>query len=186
MSSRSFTSCLLMLLVASMLSACALGPPAGVVPVRDFDIARYLGRWHEIARLDHSFERGMSDVSATYHAQGDGRVEVINRGFDPAKGAWREAIGTARFIGDPKHGSLKVSFFGPFYGGYHIVALDTDYRWSLVIGPDHSYAWILSRDKTLPPALRNQLVQQAAAAGIDTSALIWVGQTRQDPALPER
>ncbi len=123
----------------------------------------------------------MSDVSATYRVQEDGVVEVINRGYDPARGGWREAIGNAGFISDPTHGSLKVSFFGPFYGGYHIVALDPDYRWSLVIGPDLSYAWILARDKKLTPAVRTEIAQHAAAAGIDTSALIWVQHSRDDP-----
>ena len=178
------TRCLSIGLISLTLAGCALGPPAGIEPVRGFDLSRYVGVWHEIARLDHSFERGMSDVSATYRAQNDGRVEVINRGFDAAKGGWREAIGTARFIDEPTRGSLKVSFFGPFYGGYHIVALDPNYRWSLVLGPDRSYAWILARDKTLSPTLREHLLKQAAAAGIDTSALIWVEHGRQDPTRP--
>ncbi len=169
------------IVLTALLSACALGPPEGIASVRGFDLNRYGGVWFEIARLDHRFERGMSDVSATYRAQDDGSIEVVNRGFDPAKGGWREAIGNAHFIGDPSHGSLKVSFFGPFYGGYHIVALDPDYRWSLVLGPDRSYAWILARDKTLAPAVRAQIEQKAAAAGIDTAALIWVPHTRHDP-----
>ena len=160
------------------LAGCALDPPAGVVPVSGFELSRYLGQWYEIARLDQSFERGMTDVSARYRMREDNSVEVINRGYQTAKGQWREAVGTARFIGEPTRGSLKVSFFGPFYGGYHIAALDPDYRWSLVIGPDTGYAWILSRDKTLPVGIREQLVRQAAAVGIDTSALIWVQHSR--------
>jgi apolipoprotein D and lipocalin family protein len=161
-----------------LLSGCSLGPPPGVVPVSGFELPRYLGHWYEIARLDHSFERGMTDVSARYQMHDDNSVEVINRGYEPANGRWREATGTARFIGEPTRGSLKVSFFGPFYGGYHIAALDPDYRWSLVIGPDTGYAWILARDKTLPAGIREQLVKQAAAAGIDTDALIWVEHTK--------
>ena len=171
---------LVTLLFTLSLSACALGPPSGVVPVSNFELSRYLGRWYEIARLDHSFERGMTDVSARYQMREDNSVEVINRGYEPANGRWREAVGTARFIGVPTRGSLKVSFFGPFYGGYHIVALDPDYRWSLVIGPDTGYAWILARDKSIPIGIREQLVKQAAAAGIDTNALIWVEHTRED------
>jgi apolipoprotein D and lipocalin family protein len=172
---------LILLFSALLLSACALGPPPGSEPVHGFNLSRYTGIWYEIARLDHSFERGMTDVSASYRAEDGGRVEVVNRGFDPAKGGWREAVGKAFFIGDPNRGSLKVSFFGPFYGGYHVIALDPDYRWSLIVGPDASYAWILARDKMLAPAVRAHIVQQAAKAGIDTSALIWVEHSRHDP-----
>lgn len=167
------------ILLSLFLSGCALGPPPGVVPISGFELQRYLGHWYEIARLDHSFERGMTDVSAHYRLREDNSVEVINRGYETAKARWREAVGTARLIGEPTRGSLKVSFFGPFYGGYHIAALDPDYRWSLVIGPDTGYAWILARDKILPAGIREQLVQQAAAAGIDTNALIWVEHTRE-------
>lgn len=176
---RVFHRYLGILLFSLFLSGCALGPPTGVVPVSGFDLQRYLGRWHEIARLDHSFEHGMTDVSAHYRLREDGSVEVINRGYEPAKNRWREAVGTARLIGEPTRGSLKVSFFGPFYGGYHIAALDPDYRWSLVIGPDTGYAWILARDKTLPTGIREQLLKQAAAAGIDTNALIWVEHAKE-------
>lgn len=171
-------SAILALFFALTLAACSTAPPEGLHPVTSFDLNRYLGQWYEIARLDHSFERGMTDVSARYRMREDNSVEVINRGYQTAKGEWREAVGTARFIGEPTRGSLKVSFFGPFYGGYHIAALDPDYRWSLVIGPDTGYAWILSRDKTLPVGIREQLVRQAAAVGIDTSALIWVEHSR--------
>lgn len=173
-------------LCSLFLTGCALGPPSGVVPVSGFDLSRYLGQWHEIARLDHSFERGMTNVSARYRLRDDNSVEVINRGYEPANGRWREAVGTARFIGEPTRGSLKVSFFGPFYGGYHIAALDPDYRWSLVIGPDTGYAWILARDKILPTGIREQLVKQAAAAGIDPKAWIWVehGNDKELPLSP--
>lgn len=162
------------ILLGLILSGCALGPSPGVVPVSGFELSRYLGRWYEVARLDHGFERGMTDVSARYRLREDNSVEVVNRGYEPAKGRWREAVGTARFIGEPTRGSLKVSFFGPFYGGYHIAALDSEYRWSLVIGPDTGYAWILAREKTLPAGIRERLVQKAAALGIDTDTLIWV------------
>lgn len=166
-------------LCSLLLSGCALGPPSGVVPVSGFDLQRYLGQWYEIARLDHRFERGLTDVGAHYRLREDQSVEVINRGYEPAKARWKEAVGTARLIGEPTLGSLKVSFFGPFYGGYHIAALDPDYRWSLVVGPDTGYAWILSRDKTLPVGVREQLVKQAATIGIDAGAWIWVEHTRQ-------
>ena len=103
---------------ALLLAGCAsTRPPPGVTAVTPFDLQRYQGRWYELARLDHSFERGMTDVSATYTPLPDGSVRVVNRGFLPAKDQWREAVGRARFIGSPTTGSLKVSFFWPFYGG---------------------------------------------------------------------
>ena len=177
---------LLALLLAGtvlLLAGCAsTRPPQGVTAVTPFDMQRYQGRWYELARLDHAFERGMTDVSATYTAQADGSVRVVNRGYAPASGQWREAVGKALFTGAPTTASLKVSFFGPFYGGYHVAALDPDYRWALVVGPDTGYAWILARDKHIAPAQQNAIVAQARALGVDTAALIWVTHERQDPA----
>ena len=170
------------LLVLALLAGCAsIQPPTGVRAVSPFSLERYQGRWYEIARLNHSFERGMSDVSAFYTPQADGSVRVVNRGFDTEHQRWREAVGKALFTGAPTTGSLKVSFFGPFYGGYHVAALDPDYRWALVLGPDTSYAWILARDKQLEPAQRAAIVARAQALGVDTGALIWVEHTRADP-----
>ena len=123
----------------------------------------------------------MSDVNATYQLQDDGSVKVINRGYNTQRQAWKEAIGRAVFVGDSQTASLKVSFFGPFYGGYHVIALDQQhYRWSLVAGPDREYLWILAREKTLPAEVREQLVDQARALGFPTDKLIWVEQTRTD------
>ncbi len=174
-------SVILALIWALTLAACSTAPPAGVHPVTSFDLNRYLGQWYEIARLDHSFERGMSDVNATYQLQADGSLKVINRGYDMQRQAWKEAIGRALLIGDSSTGSLKVSFFGPFYGGYHVIALDQqNYRWSLVAGPDRDYLWILARDKTLPAEVREQLLSQARALGFATDKLIWVEQKRTD------
>ncbi|QPN31127.1 lipocalin family protein [Diaphorobacter sp. JS3051] len=170
--------------VAVMAGCANTSPPPGVEAVTPFDLQRYQGRWHELARLDHSFERGMTDVSATYTPQADGSVRVVNRGFAAAPGQWREAVGKALFTGAPTTGSLKVSFFGPFYGGYHVAALDPDYRWALVLGPDTSYCWILARDKQLDAAQRDAIVARAQALGVDTHALIWVTHKRQDPAHP--
>ncbi|MBT0568793.1 lipocalin family protein [Curvibacter sp. CHRR-16] len=165
-----------------VVTACtSTRPPEGITPVSPFDVQRYAGRWYEVARLDHSFERGMSDVTATYQLQSDGSVRVLNRGFDSAKNDWRQAVGKALFTGDASTASLKVSFFGPFYGGYHVAALDADYQWALVVGPDRGYCWILSRSKQLTPAVREQLAARAQALGIDAQSLIWVTHDRTDP-----
>ena len=170
------------LLLATLLSlsACSTAPPVGVTVVAPFELSRYEGKWYEIARLDHSFERGLSDVSASYQQQADGSVQVINRGYDSQRGDWKQATGRALFTGDPQRASLKVSFFGPFYGGYHVVALDPQYRWSMVIGPDRDYLWILARNKQLSPEVRAQLLDQAREMGIAVERLIWVAQGRDE------
>lgn len=149
--------------------------------VTPFDLARYEGKWYELARLDHSFERGLTNVSATYRAQPDGSVRVTNRGYDPARREWREAVGRALFTGSPERASLKVSFFGPFYGGYHVLALDQQgYRWAMVVGADRDYLWILARDRQLPAVVREQLLSQARKQGFAVDKLIWVEQTHND------
>ena len=174
-------SVFLVLIITLTLAACSTAPPEGIRPVTSFDLNRYLGQWYEIARLDHVFERGMSDISANYQLQDDGSVKVINRGYNTQRQVWKEAIGRALFVGDSDTASLKVSFFGPFYGGYHVIALDQQsYRWSLVSGPDRDYLWILSREKTLPAEVREQLVSQAQALGFATDKLIWVEHKRID------
>jgi apolipoprotein D and lipocalin family protein len=163
------------------LTACSTSAPDGITPVTPFEINRYVGKWYEIARLDHSFERDMTDVSANYRQKDDGSVEVINRGFDTKRNEWRDAVGKAKFTGDSKRASLKVSFFGPFYGGYHVVALDQqDYRWAMVAGPDRDYLWILARERQLPGEIREQLLSRARELGFDTQKLIWVSHNRHD------
>ncbi len=171
-------ACLLLCLALVPLVNACTSPPDGVTVVSPFDVKRYAGQWFEIARLDHSFERGLSEVSATYRLEADGSVAVINRGFNAEKGEWKEAVGRALFTGDTNTASLKVSFFGPFYGGYHVIALDPAYRWAMVIGPNTDYLWILARDKQLPPGVREQLMAQAARLGVKTNELIWVEHRR--------
>lgn len=164
--------------LALLLSACSYLPPQGIEPVSPFELQRYLGQWYEIARLDHAFERGLSDIGATYSLNDDGSVRVLNRGYDIERGKWKDAVGRAVFTGDTNTAALKVSFFGPFYGGYNVIALDPDYRWSMVMGPDRSYLWILSREKRLPADIRDRLLQKARAVGVDTDKLIWVSHSR--------
>lgn len=157
-----------------LLSGC-MGMPAGVQPVTGFDAQRYLGTWYEIARLDHPFERGMSRVTAEYTQRDDGGLKVVNRGYVDADKAWRQATGKAYFVEGPDTGYLKVSFFGPFYGAYAVFELDRqDYRYALVSGPDTSYLWLLARTPTLDAATQQRLLARAAAAGFDTSKLIFV------------
>ncbi|HCT40293.1 MAG TPA: lipocalin [Moraxellaceae bacterium] len=167
---------ILSLIVFVFLSGC-VALPQNVQPVGNFKLERYLGQWYEVARLDHSFERGLSKVTADYSLRDDGGVRVLNRGYSAADQKWKEAEGKAYFVGQPDQGYLKVSFFGPFYGAYVVAELDHEnYQYSLVTGPNTSYLWILSRTPTLDAATKDRLVKKAASLGFDTSKLIFVAQ----------
>ena len=169
-----------LLLFALFALAGCTGVPEGVEPVDNFELTPYLGTWYEIARLDHRFERGLSNITADYSLREDGGVSVQNRGYRLEKGAWDEADGRAYFVGDPSIGQLKVSFFGPFYGAYNIFELGDSYEYAMVAGSDHSYLWILAREPRLPQDTLDELLQKAAAAGFDTSELIFVEHDRAD------
>jgi apolipoprotein D and lipocalin family protein len=162
--------------VVFILSGC-VGIPEGVKPVENFQLERYLGTWHEIARLDHSFERGLSKVTADYSLREDGGINVVNRGFSADNNAWQEAQGKAYFVNDADEGHLKVSFFGPFYGSYIVFELDTiGYQYAFISGPDKDYLWLLARTPTVKPEVINQFISMSKSIGFDTSALIFVHQ----------
>ncbi len=154
-----------------VLSGCT-GKPDTVQPIDDFNLERYLGSWHEIARLDHSFERGLEQVTAHYSLRPDGGVAVVNRGFSTASAEWEQAEGKAYMVGDANVGHLKVSFFGPFYGSYIIIEHDPQ-RYSLVSGPNYDYLWILAREPELEPQTLERLVDTARSLGFDTRKLIY-------------
>lgn len=163
------------LLSVLALSACATHTPTGVQAV-DFDVDRYAGHWYEVARIDHIFEKGLVRTSADYSRNADGTIRVVNRGFDPARQQWKESVGKARFVGAPTQAALKVSFFGPFYGGYNVVALDPQYQWAMVVGSSLDYFWILSRTPTLPQEVKDRLMAQARALGVNEQQVLWVLQ----------
>lgn len=153
------------------------GIPEGLKAVEDFNINRYTGTWYEIARLDNRFEKGLEKISATYQLREDGGVDVINKGWNEQTGEWNQVEGKAYFIDKPTIGRLKVSFFGPFYGGYNIIDLDKkDYSYALVTGPDKSYLWILSKTKHLSEETQTTLINKAKALGFTTDDLIFVKQ----------
>lgn len=177
--SNSAATAVLALLLA-LLSACA-AIPRGVEPVTDLEPERYLGTWYSIARLDHSFERHLTDVTARYEPREDGSITVINRGYHSRKEQWVEARGVARFVESPNVGRLKVSFFGPFFlGSYNIIALDREnYEYSMVVGPNRSYLWILARSPELDPQVIEALVAQAKGLDFATENLIFVVHERR-------
>lgn len=166
----------LVLMTVLLLSACT-GMPKTVKPVTNFELDKYLGKWYEIARLDHSFERGMNQVSATYSLRDDGGVSVLNKGFSESENEWSEAQGKAYFVGDSNDGYLKVSFFGPFYGAYVIFELEHEnYEYAFISGPNHDYLWLLSRTPKVAPEIIDKFITMSKARGFDTSKLIFVKQ----------
>ena len=153
------------------------GTPEGVRPVEDFDLNKYLGKWYEIARLDHRFERGLEQVSAEYTLRDDGGVRVVNKGYKTDAGEWTEIEGKAYFVGPEDVGHLKVSFFGPFYASYVVFELDEeDYQYAFVSGNNTSYLWLLSRTPEVSDELLAHFRARAEKLGFDTDALIYVPQ----------
>ncbi|MER0216014.1 MAG: lipocalin [Nitrosomonas sp.] len=158
------------------LNGC-LSIPQNVAPADGFELNKYLGKWYEIARLDHSFERGLDNVTAEYFLRDDGGVRVINKGFSTEENKWKEAEGKAYFVSDPQQGYLKVSFFGPFYGAYIVFELDKeDYQYTFVTSYDKSYLWLLARTPTVSDEVLNRFIQKSGELGFATDKLIFPKQ----------
>ncbi|WP_318432269.1 lipocalin family protein [Photobacterium leiognathi] len=160
----------------TVLNGCTTGKPETITPVSPFKLNKYLGTWYEIARLDHSFERNLDKVSATYSMNADGSVKVINKGFNTQTQQWKEAVGKAKFVKTQDVGYLKVSFFGPFYGSYIIFYLEPDYSTALISSYNYEYLWLLSRQKQLTTEQLQKYLTIAQQAGFDTSKLIFPAQ----------
>lgn len=148
--------------------------PKGARAVSGFQPDRYLGKWYEIARFDYLFEKNLNNVTATYTNNDHCSIKVLNSGYNYKKEAWKSATGKAKFRHDRSTGALKVSFFGPFYAAYNVIAIDQDYQYALVAGKNLKYLWILSRTPSMPAGIKEQYLAKAAAIGYDTTALIWV------------
>jgi len=165
------------LIIFVLLLAGCVKVPGNITPVDNFNIERYLGKWYEIARLDHPFERGLTSVSAEYSVRSDGGLRVVNRGYSQKENKWKEIEGKGYLVDRKDKGFLKVSFFGPFYGSYIVFDLDREnYSYALVCGPDKSYLWLLARSPKIDDELIKRLVDKAAALGFDTKKLIYVRQ----------
>lgn len=164
--------------LVALLSGCT-GLPKGIEPVDNFELGKYLGKWYEIARLDHRYERGLEAVSAEYSLRDDGGVVVKNRGYKGAKSEWKEAIGKAYFKDMLEVGHLKVSFFGPFYGSYVIFELEkSDYQYAFVTSYNRKSLWFLSRTPVVNDELYSRFLTEIEALGFDSSELIRVDQAR--------
>lgn len=173
-------------LIAILLNSCA-SIPKNVKAVENFNVDQYLGTWYEIARFDFRFEKDLNNVSAQYSLNKKGNIRVLNSGYNFLKGEWKKAEGKARFRGKENIAALEVSFFGPFYSGYNVVALDEHYQYALIAGKNLDYLWILSRTKNIPETIKNKYLKIATEIGYNTSRLIWVKHDRNDsPFLKEK
>lgn len=143
--------------------------------VKSLDLNRYLGKWYEIARFDHRFERGLVGATATYSMLDDGKIKVLNQGYkNTLNGELSVAEGKAKLTGDP--GKLKVSFFWIFYADYFVLELDDEYQWALIGSSSEKYLWILSRTPKLDDQTKGLILKKAEKRGYDISKLIWVEQ----------
>lgn len=165
------------LLVLSLALTACVGIPERIRPVNHFKLEKYLGTWYEIARLDNSFEHGLTQITAEYSLLADGSVKVVNRGFSPEDNKWQQAEGKAYLVDEADKGHLNVSFFQPIYTSYIIFELDREnYQYALVSGHNKSYFWILARQPKIANDLKAVLIAKAAALGFDTKDLIFVEQ----------
>lgn len=168
----------LMVVLLLFISACTT-VPEGIDPVESFEVERYLGKWYEIARLDHGFERGLSQVTAEYTLRDDGGIRVINRGYSAADDKWEQAEGKAYFVEDKNTAHLKVSFFGPFYGSYIVFELDPQYQYAFISGPSRDYLWLLARQPQVSDKLKSEFIAAAKAKGFAVDELIFVEQPEE-------
>lgn len=162
-----------------MLNSCSSTIPEGASAVKPFDVKRYTGKWYEIARLDFKQERGLSNVTADYSLKDNGTIGVVNRGYDAKKDKWEEATAKAKFVDAQNEAKLKVSFFGPFYSGYNVLAIDPDYRYALVAGESLKYLWLLSRETTMPESIKQEYLAKAKKIGYNTEDLVWVEHNKK-------
>jgi apolipoprotein D and lipocalin family protein len=153
--------------------------PKGATAVEQFDNEKYLGKWYEIARLDFKLEKNLNNTTAEYSINKNGSIKVDNNGYNTKKEKWNQAIGKAKFVGSENTAMLKVSFFGPFYGGYNVIAIDPDYKYALIAGSSLEYLWILSREKTIPEEVKNNYLKIAQEVGYDTSQLLWIEHNKK-------
>jgi lipocalin len=156
--------------VAACVTGCMCAPVVDNSSVPSLDLDRYLGTWYEIARFDHSFERGVEAAKAVYTLNKDGSVKVVNSGLKAGKP--KTAVGKGKRTDKP--GLLRVSFFGPFYADYRVMRIDADYNYALVGSGGAGYLWILSRTKEMPEKVKVEFLAEAKRRGYDTGKLIWV------------
>lgn len=154
--------------------------PKGAQAVKPFDVNKYLGNWYEIARLDFHFEKDITNATAEYSLNEDNTIKVVNRGYDLKQEKWDESTGKAKFAESPDEAKLKVSFFGPIWSGYNVLAIDPQYKYALVAGRNLNYMWLLSREKTMPEKIRKEYLKKAYELGYDISKLVWTKHPKKE------
>ncbi|HEX2921709.1 MAG TPA: lipocalin family protein [Bacteroidales bacterium] len=164
-------------IMAGLFSCASI--PKGATAVKPFYKEKYLGKWYEIARLDFRFERDLNNTTAEYTSKDNGLIKVDNKGYNTKTNEWEQAIGKAKFVGDENIAMLKVSFFGPFYSGYNVLAIDDEYRYALVAGKNLKYLWILARDTNIPEEVKIRYLKIAEQLGYRTNELIWVEHNKK-------
>lgn len=154
-----------------LICACAKNEIPQNLIVQNFDANKYLGTWYEIARIDNRFEKDLTDVKADYSIKDNGKIKVVNSGYNTEKQENKSIEGVAYVIEDGV-GQLKVSFFRPFYAYYNIIILDKNYKYAVVTGGNYEYLWILSRESKMSNSLYSELINKIANMGFDTSKII--------------
>jgi apolipoprotein D and lipocalin family protein len=170
----------ILLCVFFVLNLNTITHSAPINGVIDFKIDRYLGKWYEIARSDHFFERGLSNVTATYSLINDKKIKVINTGYSQKKNKIKEVTGKAIFKFDPSIGHLKVSFFGPFYSDYIIFKIDQNYKYAYVSDKKGNLIWLLSREPNISKSIKSDFLKTLNKMKISTKNIIWVDHTKND------
>ena len=166
---------LLFILLIPTIMSCAPSTK-DIASIKNFDSKRFLGKWYEVGRLDHSFERGLDFVTATYSIRDDGKIEVKNEGIKQ-DGTLSQAFGKAYIKKtNDKSGELRVSFFWIFYAKYRIIYLDENYQTAIVTSGTKNYLWILSRIPVLPENEMSKLISFCKEKGFETEKLIFPKQ----------
>ncbi|CDF78182.1 lipocalin family protein [Formosa agariphila KMM 3901] len=164
---------LLIVITGAIFTSCATIPEKAEA-VTPFNKEKYLGKWYEIARLDFKFEKDLNNTTANYSINSNQTIKVENKGYNYKKDKWQEAEGKAKFVDSDSIAKLKVSFFGPFYSGYNVIALEDNYKYALVAGKNLDYLWILSRETFIPESIKQDFLKKAKEIGYNTDDLIWV------------
>lgn len=152
--------------------------PKGAKAIQPFNKDKYLGKWYEIARMDFKFEKNLNNVTANYSLKDNGSIRVDNRGYNYINKEWKQSVGKAKFVETEDLARLKVSFFGPFYAGYNVIAIDKDYKYAMIAGNNLDYLWLLSRETSMPPAVITDYLKQAQQLGYNVNKLVWTKHDR--------
>jgi apolipoprotein D and lipocalin family protein len=172
-----------LLMAAGMATAgCAANAP--LKPVEHVDLPRYMGTWYVIGNIPNFAERGKVATADEYRLKPDGEIDNIyhyRKGFDQPEKTWH---GKA-WLPDPKDTARwKVQLLWPFRSDYTILALDQEYRVTMVGLPSRKLLWIMSKDKTIDDAAYQRLIEAARAQGFPVEQMRKVPQRPEDAGKP--